>query len=191
MRTAEFHLWAFLSYGFLVLSICMYNPSLCHQLILLGYSQLLVLISLMKNLKKIYEQSDSWGIFSRCLHPSQFPPLRTTCEAPLNQFLYFIFTSFIFIFSSFITDFPHNSFLYHFYYWRYTLFLSDEKLFITTIQSAHTFGRIVLLSIPFISMCSVKSLHQNLQSLAYEWSHLLLFLNTDRTMLHRLPQFSW
>lgn len=116
---------------------CQYFPNLCCWLIFLGYSWLLVLMSQMK----------IWVISAGSPIQTDFALLGPSVLRPLKPVLY------VYVFSSFITNFPHTSFLYHVYDWRYSL--CDRKTIYTELVCGEIIcGEIVLLSVPFFSMAS-------------------------------------
>lgn len=133
-----FHVTWVVDYQFYPCVRCRYFPSLCRRLIFLDCSWLLVLMSQMK----------IWVISVGSPIQTDFPLLGPSVLRPLKPVLYIYV-----IFSSFITNFPHTSFLYHVYDWRYSL--CDRKTIYTELVCGEIiFDEIVLLSIPFFSMAS-------------------------------------
>lgn len=88
-----------------------------------------------------------WVISAGSPIQTDFALLGPSVLRPLKPVLY------VYVISSFITNFPHTSFLYHVYDWRYSL--CDRKTIYTELVCGEIiFGEIVLLSIPFFSMAS-------------------------------------
>lgn len=88
-----------------------------------------------------------WVISAGSPIQTDFALLGPSVLRPLKPVLY------VYVISSFITNFPHTSFLYHVYDWRYSL--CDRKTIYTELVCGEIIcGEIVLLSVPFFSMAS-------------------------------------